>query len=286
VITKTWETTSQDPRPSHEAQDGDTVPFDEPFANGQMYPGDPERGAAEAANCTCVMTISGSPETPEFKTVDDAAAYVGSRYGYGDFTGVKESDLEYLHLMIEALDSMSSDYPQLRSDPAWMFAGLGTYQSPAVPEVVLELGADAFAVTRNKYGKGPMIWFNTLEDRLFAEGTGLMGEIGFTAERSALDAMYHEIGHAVMSVSNPTRVERIFFAARDEIYGSYAKPMTMFMNDTGSIYAGGSSIEEAFATVFYRLNAPGGLDGLSKAAVKRLRRLADRVNEGVGQVVL
>ena len=289
VVQKTWETTSSRPRPSHEAQDGVTIPYTEAFDNGQMYPGDPTGGVDEVAGCSCIMSIDGTAdETPTFESIAQAEDYLASKYDLGDLTGVQPEDLSTVQDMIAEVDRIVAQYPALTSDPEWRFLGIGTYETAGVPGAVLELGSDAFAVTRNttSFGKGPAIWLNTLSEGLLSEGTGMMGEIGFTAEKSAVDAIIHEMGHAVMAVSDYQRVERGFLAYRDEIYGAFKSPLGMFMRDTGSIYAGGPRMEEAFATVFYRLNAPGGLDGLSKAAIKRLRKLADRLNEWVGMAVL
>ena len=56
--TKTWDVTSGNPRPSHAAMDGETVPYDERFSNGAMWPGDADAlSAEEVANCQCAVTI-------------------------------------------------------------------------------------------------------------------------------------------------------------------------------------------------------------------------------------
>ena len=55
--TKTWRTTSGNPRASHAAMDGETVPLDDVFSNGLMWPGgigDP----AEVAGCRCELDIN------------------------------------------------------------------------------------------------------------------------------------------------------------------------------------------------------------------------------------
>ena len=55
---KTWVVTSSDPRPTHAAMDGETVPYDEPFSNGAMWPGDIDNlPVEEVANCHCVIEI-------------------------------------------------------------------------------------------------------------------------------------------------------------------------------------------------------------------------------------
>lgn len=56
-VTKTWNTTSSNPRTSHAAMDGETVPVDDVFSNGLRWPGgagDPD----ESAGCQCEMTIN------------------------------------------------------------------------------------------------------------------------------------------------------------------------------------------------------------------------------------
>ena len=56
--TKTWDVTSGNPRPSHAAMNGETVPYGEKFSNGAMWPGDTDAlDAEEVANCQCAVTI-------------------------------------------------------------------------------------------------------------------------------------------------------------------------------------------------------------------------------------
>lgn len=55
--TKTWRVTSGNPRSSHAAMDGETVPVDELFSNSLMWPGaigDPD----EVAGCMCELDIN------------------------------------------------------------------------------------------------------------------------------------------------------------------------------------------------------------------------------------
>ena len=55
---KTWVVTSGNPRASHAAMNGETVPYDEPFSNGAMWPGDIDAlDASEVANCECIVEI-------------------------------------------------------------------------------------------------------------------------------------------------------------------------------------------------------------------------------------
>jgi len=61
-FTKTWNVTSGNPRPSHAQIDGETVPYEEPFGNGLLYPGDPEGSADETAGCTCILDVEGGPD--------------------------------------------------------------------------------------------------------------------------------------------------------------------------------------------------------------------------------
>lgn len=55
--TKTWVVRSGNPRPSHAALNGVTVPVGEPFPNGMQWPGDPAGGADEVAGCACGVDI-------------------------------------------------------------------------------------------------------------------------------------------------------------------------------------------------------------------------------------
>lgn len=53
---KTWMSTHDDrTRESHALMDGETVPLDEPFSNGLMYPADPSGPPEEVYNCRCSM---------------------------------------------------------------------------------------------------------------------------------------------------------------------------------------------------------------------------------------
>ena len=56
--TKTWNTNSGNPRPSHAAMNGETVGVDDTFSNGAMWPGDVALSADEAAGCQCSVTYS------------------------------------------------------------------------------------------------------------------------------------------------------------------------------------------------------------------------------------
>lgn len=57
-VVKTWIVNSPNPRPSHAAVDGETVPYDEPFSNGAMRPGDDALDAADVANCQCTIEVT------------------------------------------------------------------------------------------------------------------------------------------------------------------------------------------------------------------------------------
>jgi HK97 family phage portal protein len=56
--TKTWVTTSANPRPAHAAMDGETVGLNEQFSNGMNGPGDFSGGGDEVAGCTCDLEFS------------------------------------------------------------------------------------------------------------------------------------------------------------------------------------------------------------------------------------
>ena len=57
-VFKTWVCTSSNPRASHARMNGETVPYDEPFSNGAMWPGDIDNlDVEEVANCQCVLEI-------------------------------------------------------------------------------------------------------------------------------------------------------------------------------------------------------------------------------------
>lgn len=50
---KVWRTGGPNPRPSHKAQDGETVALDDVFSNGCRWPGDSQVEAKEIAYCKC-----------------------------------------------------------------------------------------------------------------------------------------------------------------------------------------------------------------------------------------
>jgi hypothetical protein len=54
---KRWRTTSSNPRRSHKAMDGETVPIGERFSNGAMWPGDPSLDVDERAGCNCTFDV-------------------------------------------------------------------------------------------------------------------------------------------------------------------------------------------------------------------------------------
>jgi len=57
-IWKTWHVTSGNPRPTHAQMDGERVPYDKPFSNGAMWPGDVDAlDVEEVANCQCTVEI-------------------------------------------------------------------------------------------------------------------------------------------------------------------------------------------------------------------------------------
>lgn len=57
-IVKTWVVTSGNPRKSHAAMNGETVPYKSEFSNGSMWPGDTVLDAADVANCKCQLEIT------------------------------------------------------------------------------------------------------------------------------------------------------------------------------------------------------------------------------------
>ena len=59
AATKTWVTTSSNPRAEHAAMNGETVGLDEEFSNGLRWPGDSASGdPAEVANCRCEVVVN------------------------------------------------------------------------------------------------------------------------------------------------------------------------------------------------------------------------------------
>lgn len=59
AATKTWITTSSNPRPEHAVMNGETVGLDDEFSNGLRWPGDSASGdPAEIANCQCEVLVN------------------------------------------------------------------------------------------------------------------------------------------------------------------------------------------------------------------------------------
>lgn len=56
--TKTWRTTSRNPRPEHARLNGETVAIDQRFSNRAMWPHDPSAGADQVAGCKCTVEFS------------------------------------------------------------------------------------------------------------------------------------------------------------------------------------------------------------------------------------
>lgn len=56
--TKTWIVRSSDPRATHAAMNGQTVPLNDRFSNGMRWPGDADGGVDEVAGCQCGLVIT------------------------------------------------------------------------------------------------------------------------------------------------------------------------------------------------------------------------------------
>lgn len=56
--TKTWRSTSYEPRDSHKALSGTTIDVDDVFSNGCRYPGDAQGPNPETQNCLCILSYS------------------------------------------------------------------------------------------------------------------------------------------------------------------------------------------------------------------------------------
>lgn len=54
---KVWRVNSKDPRPEHARMNGESVPVDEKYSNGAMWPGDPVLGADGVSGCRCSVEL-------------------------------------------------------------------------------------------------------------------------------------------------------------------------------------------------------------------------------------
>ncbi|MGW4300419.1 phage portal protein [Streptomyces sp. NPDC004646] len=59
LMKKVWRTGGKNPRPSHKAQDGESVALDDVFSNGLRWPGDGEGRTEELVNCNCELDYEG-----------------------------------------------------------------------------------------------------------------------------------------------------------------------------------------------------------------------------------
>ena len=57
-MSKTWVVNSDNPRPSHAAMNGQTVPYKEKFSNHMDWPGDWTGGPDEVCGCQCTIELS------------------------------------------------------------------------------------------------------------------------------------------------------------------------------------------------------------------------------------
>jgi hypothetical protein len=55
LVKKIWRTGGRNPRPSHKAQDGESVDLDDVFSNGLRWPGDGKGRTEELVNCNCTL---------------------------------------------------------------------------------------------------------------------------------------------------------------------------------------------------------------------------------------
>lgn len=79
-VVKQWDSSLDNrTRPSHTKVDGEIRELDEPFSNGLMFPGDPNGGAAEVANCRCALLQRArwALDEDELNTLKKRAAYYG-----------------------------------------------------------------------------------------------------------------------------------------------------------------------------------------------------------------
>lgn len=236
-------------------------------------------------------------ELASCKTIGDLQKYAERRYGYADFTGLRDGDFKDLQLALGEVDRILREYPELISDEPrgfstgapWRFTGIGTTKSPDCPRNVRELMGDAWAGTKGlSQHNGARIWLNVEEPDIFQGGTGVLGDIGFTLEKTPQDAMIHEMGH-VVHITRPHALEKVNDAwwevyNRDPVRkpgGGYTypryKPVRQSGRDLG-LYSMGSA-EERYATLFFANNGPGALDRLpSDAARARVRKVRELAN--------
>ncbi len=83
-VEKTWVVNSQNPRPEHVTMDGETVPINESFSNGMMFPGDPAGGPENNANCSCSMVVEGQVVTSTDEHITVPAEFASTR-NYTDY---------------------------------------------------------------------------------------------------------------------------------------------------------------------------------------------------------
>lgn len=284
------------------SEDQPRVPAGEP--GGGQWVG--EGGNAATAAAAAV----GMGRTPRFAGVRNAEVYARKRFGYADFSGLKDSDLPTLQTVIDQIDRLADKYPQTApsrpdwvtpSSPSWGFGGVGTYDSPECPQKVRDLGQDAWAVTNNGGGfdptsighqpgnpenvegykatQGPYIWFRP--DGFSDIKDSMLGQIGFMLSRNTEEAAIHEFGHVVAATTEDS--VGAFGRALYDVYNPAENPRTSIGRDV-SVYAADRSHEEGFAEIFLIANTKDGMSRLpSDAARARVARVIRLTNKYVGE---
>lgn len=109
-----------------------------------------------------------------------------------------------------------------------------------------------------------------------------MGVIGFTFERTPEEAMVHEMGHVMQSITPGS--ERQWSYTVDRIWpwtpSSKRGPKVSISKDI-AIYADRSF--EGFASLFSVMNIRGGLERLTPAARRRVIAAAAEMNEAAAE---
>lgn len=92
-VHKQWMATlDEHTRESHAEIDGESVPVDEPFSNGLMYPADPDGDPAEVYNCRCTMVGDLVDYNEEYERYDNIEGEPIENMTYKEWEAAKARD--------------------------------------------------------------------------------------------------------------------------------------------------------------------------------------------------
>jgi len=155
VDKKTWQTHIDGrQRKSHEKLHLETVPIDEPFPNGLMFPGDPSGIPSEVINCRCSLLSGQSPDKIKRKTDDED-------YEIEDpMESIKEDlpqhyidySLKYMERLARKLEKEMIDNEEINNLLNQNMSIMAKQAEETMREMEVDLSGNVFVLdTRNSY---------------------------------------------------------------------------------------------------------------------------------------